>query len=182
MTVGASGSNLNHQEMKIVERVFGEAFQQAVSRLDDEYGDRVKKFVRRLVFQHKPYLLVTPEGLTAIAAEVFKDEQVRYFVTMLRFDFFARWGEIHNKEMALIQNLADGLGLRNEQDGVMYTTENPGEDASPLDFRMRLATRPEALNVIHKNRWLLMLLLIQLYITPLSEEPPKKPSAPVGQT
>lgn len=181
MTTAANG-NLHHQEMKIVERVFAEAFQQAVARLDDEYGDKVKKFVRRLVFQHKPYLLVTPEGLITISGEVFKDEQVRYFVTMLRFDFFARWGENTGKEGALIQNLADGLGLRNEQDGVLYTAENPGEDASPLDFRMRLATRAEAYNVIDKNRWLLMLLLIQLYVTPTPEEPPKKPSAPAGQT
>lgn len=181
MSTAASG-NLHNQEMKIVERVFGEAFQQAVARLDDDYGEKIKKFVRRLVFQHKPYLLVTPEGLTAIAAEVFKDEQIRYFVTMLRFDFFTRWGEAHGKEQSLVGNLADGLGLRNEQDGVLYTAENPGEDASPLDFRMRMATRAEAANVIDKNRWLLMLLLIQLYITPLPEEPPKKSSAPAGQT
>jgi hypothetical protein len=134
--------------------IFQDAVQFVLQRFGKETKDKVRGFVSLIVLQEKPYLMVTPDGLSRMINLVFSDEAYRDFVLTLHFTFASRWGMTMSLYQGLVANLAQGACPAME--GSL--------NAMPADMASRLSTYTDAAQLLEANPWLSMLLMLQLFV------------------
>lgn len=143
-------------DMVEVAEVFQGAYSHVMANLVGEQKARVTAFVAGYVLTEKPYLLVTPEGLDRAISAVFGNEHVRDFVFTLHFTFGSRWGAALERWQSLCANLALAA----------VPHSRVKLSAVPDALADRLATSPdEAYNLLVANQWLVVLMLLQLFIS-----------------
>ncbi|EKD22609.1 MAG: hypothetical protein ACD_84C00038G0006 [uncultured bacterium] len=149
---------LNTNEMQEAAEVFVEAFGHVLGNFLGDSKSEIKKFAAELILREKPYMMVTEEGIPRIQQMVFIREDYRDFIFTLHYTFFARWGHSANAVDGLIGNIARGVALSN------LTTYS----AMPKELATRLPTEENAISILKANNWLVIVMLIQLFVT-LSE-------------
>lgn len=160
--------NLNSIQMDEVRRVFIESFQQVISNYLDESRSNIKLFVSELILREKSYMLLSYEGLPRLKQMVFGVENNRDFIFNLHFTFFSRWGQSDNDVTGLIANVARGVALSSP-------TTTSELNAMPDDFTKRLINVNSATTLLSSNKWILIILLIQLFVA-MDESGKKKSS------
>jgi len=151
-----SYSNLiSIDEMINVGDVFIKSYNFILSNFVPESKKEIQDFTAGLVLREKPYMLVTKEGLPRAVNLVFSNEYIRDFIYSLEFAFFSRWGQSSNHVNGLMEILARGVGLANPDKN----------NVTPNEINNRLTDETDAFEIIKHNRWLAMLLLIQLFVT-----------------
>lgn len=154
--------NLLTAEMIEVADVFQGSFAHVMSNIIGDAKPVIQNFVTSVVLQEKPYLLVTPEGLTHAINLVFTQEAHRDFIFNLTFVFFSRWGGNEDAVQGLIANVARGATqtyIDNKKQTYMDQL-----CAIPKEISTRLSAYSDVAALLTANKWLLMLLLLQLFI------------------
>lgn len=152
-------ANLTTDQMVVVATVFQESYAHVLSNsIEDTKIDRMR-FVAGIVLQEKPYLLVTEEGIQRLISLVFADERNRDFIFTLSYTFFSRWGEDDLSVKGLAENLARGVS----QASAIYGA-NQDINAIPHEIAIRLTPNNVAKDLIESNKWLMIILLLQLFI------------------
>jgi len=151
-------SRINTEEMNNVAQVFVDAaYRYVIGNMTGDTLAKVQEFVIRIVLQEKPYLLVTPEGLTHITKYVFGQKAHLDFVLSMEYAFFARWGGDDQDVIRLAQNLARGVsysgGMTKELNSIPHVIYD------------RLLDYDDALKILQANKWLMIVLMMQLFIT-----------------
>lgn len=174
MSVGATNPSgagrlvrhLSTDEMVEAAEVFNEAYLHVVANTAGDTRSRIIEFVAHVVLAEKPYLLVTPEGLDHAIGLVFENKHVTDFVHTLLFTFGSRWGMSQEKYEALAANLAAGA-----------SPLAPASDyrSTPIALASRLATFTDAYRLLVANQWLVILLLLQAFVSVPSQQSPHKP-------
>lgn len=147
---------LRTEEMREVATVFQGAYEHTITNfVGSEIKAAALQFVAGIVLSEKPYMLVTEEGFARAVLMVFSNEVARDFVLMLGFTFFSRWGGSQEQYVQLIENLSYGAGH----------VDGAGEYAGmPVPISQRLTSAQEAAALLQANRWLVVLLLMQLFL------------------
>jgi len=139
-----------------VATVFQEAYQHV---LGNNIGDVKKElivFVAGVVLKERPYVLVSHEGLPRAIELVFATNTHREFIFNLAFTFFSRWGGDDSDIQALAVNLARGVSQVNV---------DKGNNAVPEQYSRRLPSLADIKDLIGVNKWLMIVLMLQLFIT-----------------
>lgn len=147
--------HLSAEQMIEAAAIFQDAVQFVLQHYGKEVQDKVKGFVSLIILQEKPYLMVTPDGLSRMIALVFSDETYRDFVLTLYFTFASRWGMTMSLYQGLVANLAQGACPAMER----------SLNAMPSDMASRLSTYNDAAQLLEANTWLTMLLMLQLFVS-----------------
>ncbi len=127
--------------------------------------EAVTEFVADLILRRPAYMLLTPAGLKEITTKVFEQEDVRDFVLALAFLFFARWGGETKDIEELAKNLAMGVSADAGAGFTSAITSNSGDKlAIPEVLVANLPKYQTTVSVIASNKWLMVLLLIQLFV------------------
>lgn len=154
-------SNLTTEQMVVVTSVFQESYEHTLSQVLGDTRYPVLQFTAKIVLQNKAHMLVTEEGLLHAIALVFEHEAHRDFVFSLSFTFFSRLGEDEKHMHGLINNLARGVSTSSL---VLPEVSLSDFNAMPTVLSARLATFFNAKQLLESNKWLVVLLLLQLCI------------------
>lgn len=158
---------LSSTQMIDVANTFQDAYAHVLNNLEGlSVKPAVIAFSAGMVLTEKPYMLVTEEGIQRAMTLVFGREDIRDFVLTLTYTFFARWDAGPSSMRDLAENLAQGVG------GVLGG--NLDLSAIPAEIHQRLMPRSDAGELLQSNPWLMVLLLMQLFI---SISPELKPAA-----
>lgn len=166
-----STAPLGPSVMADIIKVFVETTEHVLGNYLSDSHEPVNVFMHQLVLQEKPYMLVTEEGLERIKLLVFGREVIRDFILTLSFHFFSRLAQ----DTDTINSIASALAMGAAIDSDRYLTQMP--DA----IRDRLETFDRIQALISANRWLMVILLIQLSCKSESvapdarKNPPRKP-------
>jgi hypothetical protein len=137
------------------------------SRISEDAQAKLNKFVYSLVLAEKAYMITSPKGMQHVIEIVFEDEVIRDFVLTLGFTFYARWGATRARYGSLVESLAFAVSADT-------STPIRGSDGSfigtPRDI-LDLLPGDNVEQVLQQNKWLVTLLMIQLFV--LVPEPPK---------
>ena len=136
-------------------RAFQDARAHVLSNIGADAIERIAGFEATVVRAMKPYMLVTPEGVTEVSRQVFESDILRDYLLTLHFAYVARaaLGEVEME--ALIDRLARGCS------GVV-----PGASSmAPTAVAMRLPVLSTTVELLTANGWLVVLLLLQLFVT-----------------
>jgi hypothetical protein len=147
--------NIKTDDMVTVANVFKESFEHCISGLTGETQTLALRFVAEVILREKPYMLVTTEGLDHAMELVFGREENRDFILTLAFTFFARLGHDDDFVKGLAGNLARGAALASKAD----------LNAVPDPIKGRLAELKDVQELLEANSWLMVVLLLQLFIT-----------------
>lgn len=139
----------------------GDAITQAYDHVIGLYQDEEEKrklvsWTMSLLVSHKPYMMVTSEGLTALRDEVFGSALIRDFVLALTYQFFARWAGGKQKFTELTDRLSQGTSTDFYHQ--RYT-------ATPQEISQRLTSQEDALAILAHNKWLVTLLVAKIFIS-----------------
>lgn len=155
-------SNLTTDEMIRVAEVFTGAFDHTLQLYIDDTRAIMRKFAAEILLWEKPYMLLTPEGASHCVNIVFGKELHRDFILMLSYVFFGRFGNDDMAVGALARNLARAAtqqvppmtGRQNQEHGSII----------PKAIYDRMPNYETATATLVSNRWLMIILLIQLFI------------------
>lgn len=150
-------SNLTTEQMVEAAEVFREATRFVLSSTPPTERRALQEFLASLVIGEKPYLLVTQEGLGRAIQLVWSNPKVSDFVMSVSFVFFARWGHSDEAVEGLCRNLARGVA--------MVTTDFKDQSAVPQVMGERLSDMVAATQLIQANKWLVIILMFQLFVT-----------------
>lgn len=148
---------LSADEMNLVRSVFVESVAHVLGNYEETAKQHLIAFVLSLVAKEKSYTMVTPSGLDRAIKLAWSEEGTRDFLLKLSFTFFARMGQTDEFVHGLAHNLARGCSF-------VDSTVKSGWNAVPSPAGDRLADSESALNIITANRWLMIVLMIQLFI------------------
>jgi hypothetical protein len=157
-------NNLITSQMVEVAETFSDAYQHVIDNMVGEQRNQVVAFVGSLIYTHKPYMLVSPEGLPMAQGMVFGSEVVRDFIMTLNYVFFARWGHGENAVAGLAENLGRGLGT---------WAPSPNLALMPKDIHSRISESVSIEELLMSNSWLMILLMLPLFIQVEAPKPPK---------
>lgn len=146
---------LTINEMVDVAVALNEAYEHVVENTYGNSRAAVMQFGAELILRRKPYLLVTREGFTDIAGEVFGNDDHRDFLFTLYFAFSSRWGMTKERYSVLVENLTWSVcpvGIGAEFSG------------APSVIAQRLTSPEEVRPLLEANPWLVMILLLQTFI------------------
>lgn len=150
-------TNLTTEEMREAAGVFQESVEHVLKNQSAEGQKEITLFLANLVYKEKPYLLVTQEGLTHIMQLVWSQPNISDFVMTMSFTFFARWGHSEESVQGLCENLARGCAL--------VVKDLKDLNAVPAQMSERLADIDAARRLIQANKWLVIVLMAQLFVT-----------------
>lgn len=150
---------LTTEEMQVLAETFQDSFKFMMTNAIGETKKRYTEFSARLVLQEKPYLLVTEEGLQHISGLVFSTPEIRDFILGLSFVFFSRQGFKEGQMDDLARALARGTSSHE-----YITNEEQRLDAIPKAIGSRMLSFNDVFPLLKANRWLMIVLLIQLFI------------------
>jgi hypothetical protein len=159
--------HLTTDEMVEAAQVFTEAYHHVLANTGLETRARIIEFVGHVVLAEKPYILVTPEGLDHAIGLVFENKYVVDFVHTLLFTFGSRWGMSQEKYEGLAANLAAGAAPISLAPASLRST--------PDALASRLASFPDAYSLLVANQWLVILLLLQAFVSATLQQAPNKP-------
>ena len=161
--------SLGSEAMADVIRIFVQATEHVLNNYLPESRPELDGFIAQMVLQEKPYMLVTDEGINRARMMVFAKESIRDFILSLSFSFFGRLASDENTLAGLAHTLADGT-----------TFHGYGADAKlnrmPTEIADRLEATSTTADILKANKWLMVLLLIQLSIS--IKEPSKSRTNP----
>ena len=163
-----SMSHLPLERMVEAATVLQDSYQHVLNNIPAAGRESIIQFVAKLILSEKPYMLITPEGLSHISELVFSNDPYRDFIFTLSFTFFARFGGPDTDITGLAENLARGAA---------QVSPNREGNAIPNQIANRLIEAVDIVPILINNRWLMMILLIQLFIT-TSIETSKSPKRP----
>jgi hypothetical protein len=147
-------NNLTTEQMQEVAQTFIDSYAHVLANYIGETKDNITKFTADIVLRHKSYMLVGYEGLPNITDIVFNNEEYRDFILTLHYTFFSRWGQNEATLRGLIGNLARGVGISNLLE----------MNALPKPINSRLLFETTAVEILTANKWLIIILLLQLFI------------------
>ena len=147
-------ANIDTDSMIVAAEVFQDSLNHVLGNLVGESKTSIKEFIVNYLLFHKPYMLVTPEGLPIAIDLVFGKEEYRDFIFNLHFVFFSRYGNGINEVNGLIENLARGLSFYNVSP----------DNYMPKEINTRLSTESNAFSLLAANKWLVSLVLISLFV------------------
>jgi len=153
---------LETEQLIEASQTFDDSFTHVLSNYLPDSKKQIVEFIGKIILQEKPYLLVSEEGLTRAISLVFGDDAIRDFIFTLHFTFYARFGHSDDHIQRLISSIARGVGLASH-----YPLS-----AIPTQINQRLTKLEDAYNIINDNRWLSIILMIQLFIR--ADVPSKK--------
>jgi hypothetical protein len=163
-------ANLNTTDMEEAATVFTQSLNHVLSNYLTESSKSVKEFVTHIVLKEKPYMMITEEGLPHIVELVFMNEIVRDFVLTLSSVFFSRWGNNDEQVLGLAGNIARGVSVLRVGDNV-----DIANSVIPRQISERLMTEEMGSMLLYNNRWLICLLMLQIYVNFDIPALPKKP-------
>ena len=134
---------------------------QNAQALEQPVRDRISRFVYVEAFYKKPYMLVTPSGVQSAIEVVFADEVLRDFILSLTYVFYSRWGTNNEKFQHLVETLAFAVSVDGPPDGPMAA---PYQSGIPPQVRDDLAKSDTVRPTLLANKWLVIILLIQLIV------------------
>lgn len=159
--------------MADVIRIFADSTEHLLGNYLPDARPELDAFIAAMVLQEKPYMLVTDEGVQRARIMVFSKETIRDFILSLAFNFFGRLAADENTLFGVARALADGT-----------TFHGYGADAKfnrmPQEISERLEPTSSTVELLKANKWLMVLLLIQLSIS--VKEPPKSRKTPTPNT
>lgn len=150
-------SNITSDEMREAAQVFLDALQYTLGNMPTEGQVPIKQFLAQLVIKEKPYLLVTQEGIAHAMELAWSNAAISDFLMRLSFAFFARLGHDDEFVDGLCGNLARGCAL--------VARDPQNLNAVPTAVAERLSDMAAATQLIRANRWLVVILMIQLFVT-----------------
>ncbi len=140
--------------------------------LEEKSRARIQHYVYHSALYDNPYMLLTMAGVKNAVETVFSDEVVRDFVLRLSFVFFSRWGTSDEKYGQLIDTLAFAVSAD-------VPTGFSGTQLVPCAIPSQvLADMPKselARSTLYTNKWLSIVLLLQLVIQMPEQAVPKRP-------
>jgi len=149
-------TNIEPVDMVDVAIIFQESVKHVLSNLLPESKGVVTTFIAGIILQEKPYMLVTSAGIKRAIELVFINEEYRDFIFTLHFTFFSRWGKDEDAYGRLADNIANGAGL--------YSV-GANSNLMPNDILSGLASVTNTKALLRSNSWLVILLLLQLFVT-----------------
>jgi len=153
-------ANLDTDSMIVAAEVFQDSLNHVLGNLVGDSKLSIKEFIINILLFQKPYMLVTPEGLSVAIDLVFTKEEYRDFIFNLHYVFFSRYGNGINELTGLIENLSRGLSFNS----------NDSNNFMPKEITSRLASQDSVYSLLLNNKWLITLLLIPLFINVDSSE------------
>lgn len=123
--------------------------------------ERIQRFVYVEAFYKKPYMLATPAGVKGAIEMVFGDEVLRDFILSLTYHFYSRWGANNEKFQYLVETLAFAVSVDGPPDGTMAV---PYQSGIPTQVQDDLARSDTVRPTLLANKWLVIILLIQLVV------------------
>jgi len=150
----------NVETMQLTAEVFQETLRHQLQNYEGQTAhDKLIKFVAHIVLVEKPYLMTTSEGLPHLIDLVFRDPDIADFVLGLTFSFYARMaGDEGGKYHAFLCSvLADSVGYGALRGRPIC--------AIPGEIALRLADSQQTQQLLNDNRWIVVLLLMQLFVS-----------------
>lgn len=129
---------------------------------DEDTFVAVTSFLTSLVGLYTPYVMLTPDNISQVAAMVFESEVIRDFILSLKFTFFGSL--LQGRGRPIIDLIIEDLAIAVSCD-MGYASEAIGDlDTMPKHLAERYSMHEEAARVLKANTWIICLLLIQLNI------------------
>lgn len=135
----------------------GESFERALEHvLNNTLGashTHVVTFLTNHVLRSKPWMLLTNDGVESSMNSVMGDAELQDFVLEVTYTFSAYWGGSIAKYADLADVLATSVGIQSES-------------ALPTEVKQRTITPEQAKQKLTANRWLMTLILFNLFVEP----------------
>lgn len=135
----------------------GESFERALQHvLNNTLGTshtRAATYLTNHVLRNKPWMLLTKEGIEEATESVMGDAELQDFVLEVTYTFSAYWGGSVDKYAKLADVLAVSVGIQTES-------------SLPNEVKQRTVTPEQAIQKLTANRWLMTLIMFNLFVEP----------------
>lgn len=146
--------------MITVAEVFQDSYSHVLSNIIGESKNKIIAFIFTIILQNKPYLLVNEEGIQHAIDIVFTDKEHTDFILTLTYVFFSRLGGDEKYVHEIVGNMARGLSVASP---LQYKTK--AMTLLPDEYSSRLGTYIVVEELLSCNKWLIVLLMLQLFIS-----------------
>ncbi len=151
-------------EQNQINTIFKEALNQTISNYAEKARLDVTHMLLHICGQIRPYMVVTEAGSEALSEEIFSNEIRRDFIFNLTFNFLSRIYFIDDKLITkIISGFTHSLALTERVNSSSSGYE--ALDKLPEELSNRIPTHEEIYNLLCSNKWLIIVLLINLYIS-----------------
>jgi hypothetical protein len=159
----------NADAMDTVRRVFVDSYNHVTAGvMSGGSREKILALIMNIVLREKPYLMCTPEGIKHIMDLIWTDEEHRNFILNLSFTFFARWGGTPANVQGLAICLAAGVSQIPdwvvEELAKNRERADTGTVAIPNELLMRMSSHEDAAGILENNKWLMTVLMINLFV------------------
>ena len=155
---------MNSTELK---EIFKEALSQSIASYSERNRIAIYELLLHICGELRPYMVVTPAGAEAISDRIFSNDIHRDFIFTLLFNFTPRLSidRIEENFAYVVRSLAFGLSNINKINIPGYATANEDHIKLPEEVVDRLPTESSIIQLLKSNKWLVMILLINLYMS-----------------
>lgn len=126
---------------------------------------KAKALVIKLAHEYKPYYLLHPDSITELETLIFADAIHSDFIWNVTFQFYAMIGSDTERLRALLANLASGIDICPEFDNTLTDRV-----LVPDELQGRINAAGNHLEYLMANKWLVVIILIQLVYPRIREE------------
>ena len=142
--------------MVVAAETFQVAYEQVVSKYQNEAKQSILTLITEIAVLHKPYMVATAKGPEELTNLVFGNEGTRDFILSLSYSFFARFQEGNDPCLGLAASLTRGLILNSLGAKTFIPDVIVNGNLNARDTEELLGS----------NQWLMTWLMIQLFVTP----------------
>lgn len=160
---------LSTEQMAQVVDVFNKSVVFTIAKYPSvEHRNSLKELLAQITQAIMPTQVLTADGLAELQQLVFANAANRDFILSLVFVFFSR---LAGSEQELV-DLCEVL-VRSVSSAPLKTDVKSAIQATPTEVSSRLITSENALSLLLANKWLVVVLLVQLVVEATPPSPTK---------
>lgn len=150
-----------------IKDVFKEALEQTISNYAEKARLDVSQMILHICAEVRPYMLVTDAGAETLADEIFTNDLRRDFIFNLLFNFCPRlsFTNVENEFKKIIDTLSFTLAIKDKVGNVVDDQYRVMINKIPDELTRRLSAKKDITTLLEHNKWLVMVLMINLFIS-----------------
>ena len=150
-----------------IKNIFKEALEQTISNYAEKARLDVSQMILHICAEVRPYMLVTDAGAETLADEIFTNDLRRDFIFNLLFNFCPRlsFTNVENEFKKIIDTLSFTLAIKDKVGTVVDEQYRVMINKIPDELTMRLSAKKDISALLEHNKWLVMVLMINLFIS-----------------
>ncbi len=150
-----------------IDITFKEALEQTISNYAEKARLEISALILHICGEIRPYIVVTEAGAETLADKIFTNDLYRDFIFNLLFNFCPRlsFKDTNNEFADLINVFSFTLAVGDAVKTSQVRDTNTSINKLPTEITSRLPNSEMIKRLLSNNKWLMMVLLINMYVS-----------------